>query len=82
MLYNNQTFALFERIGGRMTGGWTRNGTTNKVYQTIGNPLSYSNSATEVEGAANNNGGEPDAHRTSGFKDWAYDSGGGRRARS
>ena len=70
LLYNDRVFAVFERIGGRLTGAWVRDLATGGVLQTIGNPLSYAGSETEHEGNANITGGAVGAHRTSGFKDW------------
>jgi hypothetical protein len=70
LLYNNRVFALFERIGGRLTGAWVRDPVSGSVYQTIGNFLSYSNSETEDEGAVSVLNSNVVAHRTSGFKDW------------
>ena len=50
LLYNDRVFALFERIGGRMTHAWVRDIGTGEVFQTVGNPLSYAGSETEEEG--------------------------------
>ena len=76
LLYNDRLFALFERLGGRMTGCWLRNINTGEVFQTVGNPLSYSGSETEEEGTANLNASGVGAFRTSGFKDWFAQTGG------
>ena len=73
MLYNDRLFALFERIGGRLTGAWLRNTTTGYVTQVAGNFVSYSGSETEEEGGGNFTTGSTqtvNAFRTSGFKDW------------
>jgi hypothetical protein len=71
LLYNDRVFALFERIGGRMTGAWVRDLLDGSVYQALGNFASYAGSESEEEGnlrvAAN---GSVIAHRTSGLKDW------------
>ena len=74
LLYNDRMFALFERIGGRMTAAWIRDLDTNQAFQVVGNFLSYAGSADETEGAANFVNGVVGAYRTSGFKDW-YASG-------
>jgi hypothetical protein len=71
LLRNDRVFAVFEAIGGRCTAAWAREASTGAVRQMVGNPLSFSGSETEHEGAANQN---PDgtvlARRTSTFKDW------------
>ncbi|MEM7145774.1 MAG: alpha-amylase family glycosyl hydrolase [Verrucomicrobiota bacterium] len=77
LLYNNQVFALFEAIGGRLVAAWSRNPNSGLVYQVIGNHWSFANSGTEEEGDTNNTGALPNAHRTSGFKDWFYNDGTG-----
>lgn len=63
LLYNDRLFAVFERIGGRLTAAWVRD--AGNVVQTIGNLAGYAGSETELEGTANST-----AYRTSGFKDW------------
>ncbi len=73
IIYNKYLFALFERIGGRIVGCWTRNNGTG--YQLIGNQAGFAGSKTEEEGTSNvttNNTGETivDAYRTSALKDW------------
>jgi hypothetical protein len=70
LLYNDRLFALFERIGGRMTAGWLRDIDTGYVTQVIGNFTSYAGSETEEEGAGNFTGTTVNAFRTSAFKDW------------
>ena len=71
LIYNDRLFALFERIGGRMTGAWLRDIDTGYVSQVVGNFVSYSGSETEEEGGGNfTAGGAVNAFRTSGFKDW------------
>ncbi len=69
-IFNNRIFALFERIGGRMTAAWVRDLSNGKVFQVAGNPMSYSGYETEEEGYANVVGGLVGSYRTSGFKDW------------
>ncbi len=70
VLYNDRVLAVFERIGGRLTGAWVRDLANGAVHQAIGNPLSYAGSETEEEGGTNITGGVVGAYRTSGFKDW------------
>ncbi|MEY2487465.1 MAG: hypothetical protein QOH39_3113 [Verrucomicrobiota bacterium] len=70
LIYNDRIFAVFERIGGRMTGAWLRDIDSGYVSQVIGNPANYAGSETEEEGAGNFVGGAVNAFRTSGFKDW------------
>ena len=70
MIFNKRLFALFERIGGRMTAAWVRDLTTGKVFQTVGNPMAYAGYETEEEGFANVLAGATGSYRTSGFKDW------------
>ena len=77
LLYNDRLFALFERIGGRMTGAWIRDLDTNQAFQVVGNFLSYPNSTDETEGNTNVLSGAVSAYRTSGFKDWYAVNGGG-----
>ncbi len=61
LIYNDRLFALFEKIGGRMTGTWIRDIDTGEVFQVAGNYLSYAGTDTEEE---------DETFRTSGFKDW------------
>lgn len=77
LIFNDRMFAMFERLGGRMTNAWARDIDTGEVFQTLGNPLSYSGSETEEEGNAHLDSvnGVP-AYRTSGFKDWFAQTGG------
>ena len=70
LIYNDRIFALFERIGGRMTDAWLRDYDTGYVSQVVGNSVSYAGSETEEEGATNFTGSAVNAHRTSAFKDW------------
>ncbi|MBX7211499.1 MAG: hypothetical protein K1X78_24550 [Verrucomicrobiaceae bacterium] len=70
MILNKRVFALFERIGGRMTAAWVRDIANGKVFQCVGNPVSYSGFETEEEGAVNVINGAVGSYRTSGFKDW------------
>ncbi|MCC5849687.1 MAG: hypothetical protein JJU29_16510 [Verrucomicrobia bacterium] len=65
LLYNNRLFAVMERTGGRMIAAWVRHPETGRVFQVVGNLMSYAGSDTEHEGANNAN-----ALRTSGLKDW------------
>jgi glycosidase len=69
LIFNDRIFALFERIGGRMTAGWVRDIHTGAVFQVIGNFLSYAGGETEAEGAVNVSSGAVSAHRVSGFRD-------------
>lgn len=71
LLYNRNVFVVVERTGGRMIGAWVRNPADGRVFQTMGNFLSYSGSDTEYEGAFNvHDDGRVEARRTSGLKDW------------
>lgn len=70
LLYNDRLFAVFERLGGRMTGAWIRDLDTNAVFQVAGNFLSAPGSADETEGNVNVSSGAAASFRTSGFKDW------------
>ena len=70
VLYNDRVFAVFERLGGRLTGAWVRDLANGAVQQAIGNPLSYAGSETEEEDGTNITAGAVGAYRTSGFKDW------------
>jgi glycosidase len=70
LLFNDRVFAMFERIGGRMTCAFVRDLTTGRVLQVVGNPHSYSGFETEEEGAVNVISGAVGSYRTSGFKDW------------
>jgi hypothetical protein len=70
LLFNDRIFALFERIGGRMTAAWLRDIDSGYVTQVVGNFASYSGTETEEEGAGNFSGAAVNAYRTSGFKDW------------
>ncbi len=72
LLFNARVFAVFESKGGRMTAAWMRDPLTGRLWQVAGNPVSYSNSDSEEEGASNflPSTATVSAHRTSGFKDW------------
>ena len=70
LLFNDRVFAMFERIGGRMTCAFVRDLTTGRVLQVVGNPHSYSGFETEEEGVVNVINGVVGGYRTSGFKDW------------
>lgn len=70
LIFNDRLFAVFERIGGRLTGAWVRDPATNAIHQAIGNPLGYAGSEDETEGGTNISGDAVGAYRTSGFKDW------------
>ena len=70
LLYNDRLFAMFERIGGRMTAAWIRDLDTNQAFQVAGNFLSYPGSADETEGSTSCYQRCVSAYRTSGFKDW------------
>ena len=70
LIYNDRLFALFERIGGRMTGAWLRDLDSGYISQVVGNFASYAGSETEEEGAGNFVSGAVNSFRTSGFKDW------------
>ena len=77
LLYNDRLFAVFERIGGRMTAAWIRDLDTNQAFQVAGNFVSYPGSADETEGATSVASNAVAAYRTSGFKDWYAVSSGG-----
>ena len=68
LLWNNRVFAVFNKLGGRMTAAWLRN--SSGVWQVAGNLSSYSGSNSAQEGETN-----ATAYRTSGFKDWWADQG-------
>ena len=74
LLFNDRVFAMFERIGGRMTCAFVRDLSTGRVLQVVGNPHSYAGFETEEEGAVNVIGGAVGSYRTSGFKDWYFGS--------
>jgi hypothetical protein len=74
LLFNDRVFALFERLGGRMTCAFVRDLVSGRVLQVVGNPHSYAGFETEIEGSVNVIDGAPGSYRTSGFKDW--DAGG------
>ena len=70
LIFNDRLFAVFEKQGGRMTGAWVRDLTTNVIHQAVGNPLGYAGSEDETEGGTNLTSAAVGAYRTSGFKDW------------
>ncbi|MEQ1859484.1 MAG: alpha-amylase family glycosyl hydrolase [Chthoniobacteraceae bacterium] len=76
LIFNDRVFAVFERLGGRMTGAWARDIHSGEVLQVAGNLLSYAGSESEVEGATNITGGAVNAHRVSGFRDQFAQTGG------
>lgn len=69
LIYNDRLCALFERIGGRLTGLWARDPATGSVVQTIGNFASYAGLADEREGLSNIVGGAVDAYRVTAMRD-------------
>ncbi len=75
LIYNDRLLALFERLGGRMTGAWLRDLDTGVVVQVVGNMTSYAGVEGEEEGATNFAGTAVNAFRTSGFKDWYAQTG-------
>jgi hypothetical protein len=81
LLHNNQVFAVFEAIGGRLVAAFARNPENGKVFQVVGSHPGYAGGETEAEGTANVINDEVSAHRSSGFKDWfANGIGGGSSA--
>jgi hypothetical protein len=50
LLFNDRVFAMFERIGGRMTCAFVRDLSSGRVLQVVGNPHSYAGFETEEEG--------------------------------
>ncbi len=77
LIRNDRVFAIFEAIGGRCVGAW-RLAPNGEIVQVVGNPLSLAAFETEEEGAGNRNpDGSVLARRTSAFKDWYADGGGG-----
>ena len=71
IICNNRVFIMIEAIGGRITGVWTRDSNSQKVYQVIGNFVSYSGSENEEEGENNiDQDGLIDSFRTSCLKDY------------
>ncbi|HOW96433.1 MAG TPA: alpha-amylase family glycosyl hydrolase [Kiritimatiellia bacterium] len=71
VLYNDRLYAIFERIGGRMTAAFARDPSDGAVRQVLGNPVSYAGVETEVEGTGHvATNGTTLSYRTSGLKDW------------
>ena len=69
LLYNQYLFAIFESMGGKISV-FSRSESSNKIYQTLGNFVSYSGSETEFEGITNDGDANYFSYRTSGLKDW------------
>ena len=79
LLFNKRLFAVMDRTGGRMIGAWVRDLVGGRVFQVVGNQLSYSGFEGEEEGGYNvetNGGVRVVAHRTSALKDWFAAAGG------
>ena len=53
LLYNKHLVAIFESMGGKISAVFSRSESSNKIYQTLGNFVSYSGSETEFEGITN-----------------------------
>jgi len=71
LIYNPRIFGVMERTGGRMVGAWIRYEGDNRVFQTVGNFMSYAGADTEFEGAYSaQSNGQVVAYRTSALKDW------------
>ncbi|MDF3130755.1 alpha-amylase family glycosyl hydrolase [Kiritimatiellaeota bacterium B1221] len=77
VLANDQVFAVFEAMGGRLVVAFARNPENGKVFQVVGAQPGYARGETEEEGTANVVNDAVDAHRSSGFKDWYADGAGG-----
>ncbi|MDA0989519.1 MAG: hypothetical protein O3A51_02055 [Verrucomicrobia bacterium] len=78
LLYNRRLFAVFERSGGRCIGVWVRDILDGQIAQAAGNFISHPGSLTEQEGDYSiMTDSNVVAHRTSLFKDWWVDFGGG-----
>jgi len=71
LIFNDRVLGVFERMGGRMIGGWVRDILGPDVFQASGNLPGYAGSETEWEG---NDNVTPQtnivAYRTSLLKDW------------
>jgi hypothetical protein len=65
LIYNNRLFAVLERTGGRMIAAWMRHPESGRVFQVVGNLMSYAGSDTEEIGTAH-----AGAYRTSALTDW------------
>lgn len=72
LLYNDRLFLVFERIGGRLVGGWARDPVNGQVVQGFGTPMTYAGLADEREGETNIAGGAVNAHRVSALRDQFY----------
>ncbi|HMP90553.1 MAG TPA: hypothetical protein PJ991_10145, partial [Kiritimatiellia bacterium] len=71
LMYNSRIFAIFERMGGRLVAAWTRDPSSGRAYQVVGNLMSYSGFENEFEGEFNvYTNGVVRAYRTSALKDW------------
>jgi hypothetical protein len=77
LLFNDRLFAVFEAVGGRMTGAWVRDLQTGQIHQCVGNPVGYAGLETEFEGPNNTVNGAVDAYRMSAFRDQFYQAGQG-----
>ncbi len=77
LLANDQVFAVFEAMGGRLVAAFARNPENGKVFQVVGTQPGYARGESEEEGTANVVNEAVDAHRSSGFKDWFADGTGG-----
>lgn len=65
LLYNGNLFAVMERTGGRMIAAWMRHPDSGRVFQVVGNLMSYAGSDTEWLGTT-----AESARRTSALTDW------------
>jgi hypothetical protein len=65
LLWNNRVFAVFERMGGRLTFAWLRDPKNKRIWQMVGNPIASRSFPDEREGTDNSSSGT-----TSAFKDW------------
>lgn len=65
LLYNDRLFAVMERTGGRMIGAWVRHPASGRVFQVVGNLMSYAGSDTEEIGTTH-----AGAYRTTALNDW------------
>jgi len=71
LVYNSRMFAIFEQSGGRLVAAWTRDPSSGRAFQVVGNMLSYAGSENEYEGEFNVfTNGSVRAYRTSALKDW------------
>ena len=71
LLFNDRVFCLFERVGGRMVGAWTKSLTEGEVYQTVGNFTGNAGTESEELGTFRVNAqGALGAYRMSCLTDW------------